>query len=205
MEKARLVKGDLPGDLFEDFKHRGELAMDCEMMGLNPIRDRLCVVQIAADDGPCALLQVNENLAYPNLKSLLENENVAKIFHYARLDCVFLRMRLGIQVKNIVCTKIMSRLVRTYTDRHSLKELVRELIGDKLDKSNQTSDWGREDLTADQLYYAEMDVRHLFAAKRKLVEMLNREDRHDLAMKTLAFLPVLVELDSQGYESIFEH
>lgn len=205
MEKAKLVKGDLPQDIFEDFSRRSELAMDCEMMGLNPVRDRLCVIQIATDRGPCVLLQVDESLEYPNFKAVMENPNVAKIFHYARMDCLFINQRLNINVKNAVCTKIMSRLARTYTDKHGLKELVREMIGDSMDKSNQSSDWGREQLTDNQLFYAEMDVRYLFELKSILTDMLTRENRYHLAVEAFKFLPTRVELDILGYSDIFEH
>lgn len=204
MSKARLIQGDLPSDLATEFGTDLELAIDCEMMGLNPRRDRLCVVQIGGRNAR-AIVQIRENTPYPALKSLFENEKIQKIFHFARMDCVFLQERLNISVRNIFCTKIASRLARTYTDRHGLKELVREICGETMDKTNQTSDWGREVLTDDQVFYAEGDVKYLFEIKKRLVEMLHREGRHDLALEAMAFLPTRVRLDRLGYGDIFEH
>ena len=130
MKKAVLVKGDLPESMVQELSQCEELGVDCEMMGLNPFRDRLCLVQIGAENGPSALLQVDEKSGAPGLKSLLEDEKVRKIFHYARMDCLFLKVRLNIEACNIYCTKLSSRLVRTYTDKHGLKELVRLLRAD---------------------------------------------------------------------------
>ena len=205
MKKARLVQGDLPEDIYQEFLKCQELALDCEMMGLNPFRDRLCVVQIAAENGSCALIQVDEKTEYSNLKSILENSDINKIFHYARMDCLFLKMRLNLSVNNICCTKIMSKLVRTYTEKHGLKELVRELAGEQMDKANQTSYWGRENLTDNQLFYAQNDVKYLFKLKHELAIMLERENRLHLANEAFKFLPLRVELDSMGYGDIFEH
>jgi len=205
MNKGRLIKGDLPEEILADFNSRRELSLDCEMMGLKPRRDRLCVVQIAAEDGPCAIMQIDEKESYPRLRSVLENPEVQKIFHFARMDTLFLLVRLKIDVKNVFCTKIASKIARTYTDRHGLKELVREIAGETMDKSNQTSDWGKETLSDDQVFYAEQDVRYLFAIKRKLVEMLEREHRMLLAQETFAYLPTRVKLDGLGYEDILDH
>ena len=205
MGKAQLVKGDLPDEIFNDFSGRQELAVDCEMMGLNPHRDRLCVIQIKAEQGVCALVQVDESLPYPNLRAVMKNPDVLKIFHFGRMDLLFLRARLNMEVNGIYCTKIASKLARTYTDKHGLKELVRVICGENLDKTNQTSDWGRENLTADQLFYAENDVKFLFKIRRELEAMLEREKRAHLARAAIEYLPSLVELDMLGYESIFEH
>jgi len=205
MARARLVKQDLPDDIFEEFRGRTELALDCEMMGLNPVRDRLCVVQIAAEKGNCALIQVDEKAGAPRLKTLMENRDIQKIFHFARMDCLYLKTRLGIDVLNIYCTKIASKLARTYTDRHGLKELVREFAGEQMDKSSQSSDWGKEKLTEEQLAYAQDDVKYLFQLKRSLSEILAREGRMDFALRAFEFLPVRIELDRLGYSDIFEH
>lgn len=205
MRKARLVQGDLPEEALRELSGQPEIALDCEMMGLNPIRDRLCVVQISAPGGPCYLLQIDERLEYPNLREVLESEKIIKIFHFARLDCLFLRRRLNIIVRNIFCTKIASKIARTFTDKHGLKELVREIVGVNMDKSNQTSDWGRKELKADQILYAEEDVKHLFKLKEHLSHILKREDYHRLARDIMHFLPVLVEMDACGFSDVFEH
>lgn len=205
MKKARLLKGDLPEEALQELSGQAEIALDCEMMGLNPIRDRLCVVQISGPGGPCYLLQIDEQLEYRNLREVLENEKTIKIFHFARLDCLFLRTRLNIIVRNIFCTKIASKLARTFSDKHGLKELVKEIIGVNMDKSNQTSDWGRRELKADQILYAEEDVKYLFKLKEHLSHILKREDYHRLAGDIMLFLPVLVEMDARGFTDIFEH
>ena len=172
MSRARLVQKDLPDDLFDALKNQTELGVDCEMMGLNPWRDRLCLIQIAAENGPCALVQVDENEPPARIQQLFENPAIQKIFHFARLDCLFLRMRVNIQIQNVFCTKIASRLGRTYTDRHGLKEVVREFTGETLDKQITSSDWGSNKLTDDQLHYAASDVIYLFAVKRGLTEII---------------------------------
>ena len=205
MKKPVLIKEDIPEEIFNDFSNRTELSLDCEMMGLNPHRDRLCVIQIAAENGTCILMQIDEKLKYTNLKLLLENEKVQKIFHFARMDCLFIKARLKINVKNIFCTKIASKVGRTFTDRHGLKELVRVIIGEAMDKGQQTSDWGRETLTSDQLHYAALDVKYLFAIKREMLNILSRENRLSLVEEAIRFLPTLVELDRLGYENIFDH
>ena len=204
MSKARLLQGDIPPDLLNQFSADAELAIDCEMMGLNPRRDRLCVVQMAGKTAR-AIVQIDEKTPYPGLKSLFENAKIQKIFHFARMDCLFLQERLGITVANIFCTKVASRIARTYTDRHGLKELVREICGETMDKTNQTSDWGREVLTDDQVFYAEGDVKYLFDIKNRLIEMLRREARLDLALQAMAFLPTRVSMDRLGFGDIFEH
>ncbi len=205
MSRARLVQKDLPDDLYEALKKQTELGVDCEMMGLNPWRDRLCLIQVASEDGTCALVQVDESSPPDRIRELFENPSIQKIFHFARLDCLFLRMRTNIQIKNVFCTKIASRLGRTYTDRHGLKEVVREFTGETLDKQITSSDWGSNRLTDDQLNYAASDVIYLFPVKRGLLEIINREGRADLLQASLDYLPYRVELDRLGYESIFQH
>ncbi|MCB1322998.1 MAG: ribonuclease D [Leptospiraceae bacterium] len=176
------------------------------MMGLNPNRDRLCIVQIMVEKGPCVLVQVDESAGAPEMRALFENPDIIKIFHYARTDLLFLKMRLGIDTRNVYCTKIASRLARTYTDRHGLKELVREIIGESMDKSLQSSDWGREKLTEEQVTYAAYDVAYLFQIKRELEKMLVREQRRELATRLFDFLPVRLELDRHGFAlDLFEH
>jgi ribonuclease D len=206
MQRALLVKQDIPNDLYEEFLSASELAVDCEMMGLNPYRDRLCLIQVAKEHGSCALVQIDESHPPLLLKQLLENEKILKIFHYARADCTFLQLRLQIHVKNIYCTKVASRIARTYTDRHGLKELVKEFTGDNLDKSITTTDWGRPDLTDDQMLYAQGDVIYLFHLRRVLDSMLQREKRDDILAKALRFLPDRIEMDIRGFgDDIFSH
>ncbi|MCB1137819.1 MAG: ribonuclease D [Leptospiraceae bacterium] len=205
MGRARLVQKDIPDDIFQVLRTQKELAVDCEMMGLNPWRDRLCLVQIAAEEGTCVLIQIDENEPPERIRELFEDSSIQKIFHFARLDCLFLRMRLNIQIQNVFCTKIASRLGRTYTDRHGLKEVVREFTGETLDKQITSSDWGSNKLTDEQLNYAASDVIYLFAVKRSLLNILNREGRAELLEASLNYLPHRIELDRLGYESIFQH
>lgn len=205
MQKPIVLKADLTPAIADDFRQRSELGVDCEMMGLNPYRDRLCVVQIASERGPCAIVQIDEAAGAPLLKEVMESKTSAKIFHYARMDIMFLYKRVGIDVQNVFCTKIASRLARTYTDRHGLKDVVREMAGETMDKTSQSSDWGRETLSEDQVTYAADDVRYLFEIKRRLTEILRREKRIHLAESAFAFLPTRRELDLLGYEDIFTH
>ena len=200
-----VVQGDLSQELKSELASHSELAIDCEMMGLNPMRDRLCVVQIAAEKGPCVLVQIGDSKQASLLQELMENESITKIFHFARMDIFFLFYRLGIEVHNLYCTKIASRLARTYTERHGLRELVREFTGENLDKVYQSSDWGAEELSPEQVRYAAGDVIYLFEIRRRLTTMLIREKRKELYDKLLAFLPVQRELDCLGYKHIFEH
>lgn len=200
-----LVQGDLPEQAARDMAASGEVGLDCEMMGLNPVRDRLCTVQITSEGATPYVIQVAEAQGAPNLKNLLENEAVVKIFHFARIDIRYIKERLGIDTRNIFCTKIASKLARTYTDRHGLKELVREFIGDQLDKTNQSSDWGRAELSPEQLRYAADDVVYLFRLKKVLSDMLQREGRLQLAQAAFQFLPTLIELDRLGYDHILDH
>ncbi len=205
MSRPQVLQGDLTEEIAAEFSTRSELSVDCEMMGLNPWRDRLCVIQIMAEKGSVVLVQVDEQAGAPRVKTLFENPAINKIFHFARMDIFFLQKRLGIDVQGIFCTKIASRLGRTYTDRHGLKEVIRELTGEVIDKTNQSSDWGRVELTPDQVYYAADDVRYLFELKRKLSEILVRENRMELAERCFEFLRTRRDLDLEGFGMIFEH
>jgi ribonuclease D len=202
--KIHLHKGDLPASL-----DLGSLvAIDTETLGLNPNRDRLCLAQLSAGDDVCHAVQFAAgNYAAPNLKKLLADPNVTKLFHFARFDIAMFRRYLGVEVKPVYCTKIASKLVRTYTDRHGLKDLVRELLGVELSKEQQSSDWGAPNLTEKQLAYAASDVAYLHQLKAILDTMLAREGRAHLAKACFEFLPVRAELDLDGWEEtdIFAH
>ena len=199
-----LHKGDLPKDVVFD----KSVAIDTETMGLQPARDRLCLVQLSAGDGSAHLVQIEkDNYDAPNLKALLTNKKVLKIFHFARFDLAVLKAYLGIECAPVYCTKIASKLTRTFTDRHGLREICKELLAVEISKQQQTSYWGAKDLTQEQLVYAASDVLHLHAIKEKLDSMLERENRADLAQKCFDFLPTRVELDLRGWSEadIFEH
>jgi ribonuclease D len=204
-----LHKHDLPEGL-----NLGPLvAIDTETMGLNPHRDRLCLVQLSAGDGTAHLVQIipaalgGKGADCPNLKALLTDGEVTKLFHFARFDIAALFNGLGIVTTPVICTKIASRLVRTYTDRHGLKDLAKDLAGVDLSKQQQTTDWGSADLTPEQLAYAASDVLHLHVIWQKLSALLIRENRAELAKACYAFLPNRAQLDLLGYESpdIFSH
>ena len=201
---VRLHRGDLP-----DLSRYGrEVAIDTETMGLHPHRDRLCVVQLSAGDGSADVVQIAKNQTdAPNLVKLLGDENVTKIFHYARFDVAVLKNRFGVVTGPIYCTKIASKLVRTYTDRHGLKDLVRELLGVDLSKQQQSSDWGGDKLSDAQLDYAASDVLYLHDLKRHLDRMLQREGRSALARQCFDFLATRCELDLLGWDEtdIFAH
>ena len=201
----RLHRGDLP-DLA---RYRvGAVAIDTETMGLDPRRDRLCVVQLSPGDGSADVVQMPpEAPAAPNLTKLLADANVLKIFHFARFDLGALSQAFGVMPGPVYCTKIASRLARTYSDKHGLKDLVRELLGVDLSKQQQLSDWGAADLTDSQVAYAASDVLHLHALKAKLDAMLAREGRQELAAACYRFLPDRVRLDLAGWaeEDIFAH
>lgn len=205
MKKTHLVEQDLTEELMQELSQASELGVDCEMMGLNPDRDRLCLVQVGKEGGPYVLVQIDEEAGAPRLAQLLTNRGIQKIFHYARMDAMFIQARLGIEVQNYFCTKLASRLVRTYTDRHGLKEIVREFTGEQLDKTVTSSYWGASKLSPEQLKYAEEDIKYLFKIKRKLEEMLVREKRMELYRECLAFLPVRIRMDRLGYEDVFMH
>jgi ribonuclease D len=201
----RLHRGDLP-DLSR--YGVGAIAIDTETMGLDPNRDRLCVVQLSPGDGSADVVQISPGaVAAPNLARLLTDGAVLKIFHFARFDLGVLQKRMGIMAGPVYCTKIASRLARTYTDKHGLKDLVREVLGVDLSKQQQLSDWGAEMLTDAQVAYAASDVLHLHALKEKLDTMLAREGRTDLAAACFRFLPDRVRLDLAGWaaEDIFAH
>jgi len=200
----RLHRGDLP-DLA---RYRKSVAIDTETLGLNPHRDRLCVVQLSPGDGTADVVQIAPGQTEaPNLKRLLADPAIVKIFHYARFDIAVLSNALGVMPAPLYCTKIASRLTRTYTDRHGLKDLVRELLGVDLSKQQQSSDWGAETLSEPQVAYAASDVLHLHALKEKLDVLLAREGRTDLAEACFRFLPDRARLDLLGWpeEDIFAH
>lgn len=184
------------------------VAIDTETMGLNPVRDRLCLMQLSAGDGDAHLVQFTDR-AYdaPNLKKLLADQSTDKLFHFARFDIAAIMAYLDVECGPVYCTKTASRLVRTFTDRHSLKELCRELIGVELSKQQQSSDWGAPVLSEDQKFYAASDVLYLHQLRDKLNEMLNREGRMELARACFAFLPVRAALDHEGWPDfdIFAH
>jgi len=183
------------------------IAVDTETMGLLPLRDRLCLVQIADDKGKVTVVRIAKGQTEaPNMKKLFEADNVVKIFHFARFDLATLRHYLGIMINPVFCTKIASKLVRTYTPRHGLKELVLQLEEVELDKSAQSSDWGNaENLSDAQLSYAANDVRYLVSIRRKLMEMLKREERLELAEDCFKCLPTIVQLDLLQFQGLFEH
>ncbi|MDJ0513786.1 MAG: ribonuclease D [Methyloceanibacter sp.] len=200
---VELFKGDLPKGRFA----AKAIAVDTETLGLNPHRDRLCLVQLSDGDGTAALVQISPGDDAPELKRLLADESVLKIFHFARFDVAVLKQYLGVETAPIYCTKIASKLARTYTDRHGLKDLCRELLGIELSKQQQSSDWGAETLSPEQLSYAASDVLYLHALKERLDEMLDREGRAGIARACFAFLPVRAELDLMGWSEmdIFAH
>lgn len=199
-----LHKNDLPANL-----NLGPIvAMDTETMGLNPQRDRLCLVQLSDGKGDAHLVQFAKGeYAAPNLKKLLTDANVTKLFHFARFDIASMMAYLGVMTGPVYCTKIASRLARTFTDRHGLKDLTRDLLGIEISKQQQSSDWGNAELSKEQLEYAASDVMHLHALKAKLDVMLLREGRKDVADACFAFLPVRAALDLAGWPEtdIFAH
>lgn len=200
----KLHKGDLPSGL----KLGASIAIDSETLGLKPHRDRLCLIQLSAGDGTAHLVQFAAgDYAAPNLKALLTDPGTLKIFHFARFDVAVIAKYLGITVAPIYCTKIASKLVRTYTDRHGLKDLAAEIIGLEMSKQQQSSDWGAGELTEQQLAYAASDVLHLHQIKAKLDVMLAREGRTHMADAAFRFLPVRAELDLAGFgdDDVFAH
>jgi ribonuclease D len=200
----RLHRGDLP-DLS---RYKDSVAIDTETMGLNPHRDRLCVVQLSNGDGTADVVQVPQgHRDAPNLKALLADPNILKIFHFARFDVAALCNTFGVMPQPVYCTKIASRLTRTYTDRHGLKDLVREVLNIDLSKQQQSSDWGSSTLSEAQLAYAASDVLHLHGLRERLDAMLAREGRTELARACFEFLPTRARLDLDGWEAedIFAH
>lgn len=201
-------RGDLPADL----KLGPIVAVDTETMGLNPVRDRLCLVQLSQGDGNCHLVQIPKaapgaRVEAPYLKALLEDPKVLKLFHFARFDLTALKVTLDIDCAPVYCTKIAAKLVRTFTDRHGLKDLCKELLGIDLSKQQQSSDWGAETLLPEQLKYAAADVLYLHQLKDKLDPVLEREGRRALAEACFGFLPARAALDRMGWDQpdIFEH
>jgi len=200
----RLHRGDLP-DLSA---YKGSVAIDTEAMGLDPHRDRLCVVQLSPGDGSADVVQIAaEQKHAPNIERLLADKSLLKIFHYARFDIGLLAASFGVMPEPVYCTKIASRLARTYTDKHGLKDLAREVLGIDLSKQQQLTDWGADDLTDAQVAYAATDVLHLHALKDRLDAMLAREGRSELAAACFRFLPDRARLDLAGWadEDIFSH
>lgn len=208
VENIQLIKDDLSDELLKTYSSKDLLSVDCEMMGLNPNRDRLCLIQMCNEDGTIALVKVENHSIKskaPNLKKLFEDDKVRKIFHFGRTDLAFLYQWLDIDLKNVFCTKAASKLVRTFTDRHSLKDLVRDLLNSEMDKSSQSTDWGAPELTREQIKYAAYDVVYLIPLYRKLIELLKRENRLEIAEEACRFLPTLSKLDIWGYEDFFAH
>ena len=200
----RLHRGDLP----DISRYKGAVAIDTETMGLDVFRDRLCVVQLSPGDGSADVVQIPPHGAdAPNLKRLLADKSLLKIFHFARFDLGVLSRTFGVMPEPVYCTKIASRLARTYTDKHGLKDLVREVLGQDLSKQQQSSDWGAAELSDAQIAYAAADVTHLHALKDRLDAMLVREGREQLAAACFRFLPDRVRLDLAGFaaEDIFAH
>ena len=204
----RLHRGDLP-DLS---RYTGAVAIDTETMGLDPARDRLCLVQLSPGDGSADVVQIplhDQGTPHfaPNLKRLLADTRLLKIFHFARFDLATLSKTFGVMPEPVYCTKIASRLARTYTDKHGLKDLVREVLGHELSKQQQSSDWGAAELSDAQISYAAADVIYLHALRERLDAMLAREGREGLAAACFRFLPDRVRLDLAGFaaEDIFAH
>ncbi|MGH7055309.1 MAG: ribonuclease D [Stellaceae bacterium] len=199
-----LHRGDLPAGI--DFG--SVVAIDTETMGLDPHRDRLCLVQLSAGDGEAHLVQLSQDgYAAPRLKRLLADPDIIKLFHFARFDLAMLDHYLGVMAAPIYCTKIASRLARTFTDRHGLRDLCKDLLGIDLSKQQQSSDWGAPELSEEQLRYAAADVLHLHALRSRLDAILLREGRTDLARACFSFLPHRVRLDLGGWaeQDIFAH
>lgn len=203
MNKITLHKGDLPAGMsFGD-----TIAVDTEAMGLNPVRDALCVVQLSSGDGTAHVVQLDRDFNCPNLKALMANPKVLKIFHFARFDVAMMKRWLGIDCAPIWCTKIASKLARTYTDRHGLKDVSKEIAGVDMSKAQQSSDWGADTLSDAQLQYAASDVLHLHKIMDGLAAMLAREGRAELAQACFDFLPMRAQLDLEGWgeTDIFAH
>ena len=198
---------DINTDLYNLYKNSSYLAVDTEAMGLIHGRDRLCLIQICNESNLTACIKIErDNSDSPNIKKLFEDNKIMKIFHYARFDVAALQCNLAINTRNIFCTKIASKLARTYTNKHGLKDLINELIGIELDKSSQSSDWGSsENLTNNQINYAANDVRYLIEAMHKLRVILEREGRYELAKKCFNTIPVHSELDILKFVNIFDH
>ncbi|MGQ4648496.1 ribonuclease H-like domain-containing protein [Lyngbya aestuarii] len=207
MKDFQVCDRDLPESLSLEYLKAEAIAVDTETMGLIYQRDRLCLVQLCDPQGHVSVVRIAKGQTEaPNLKRLFEAPDVVKVFHFARFDLAMLQQNLDIQVRPIFCTKIASKLARTYTNRHGLKELVLELEQIELDKTAQSSDWGNaSNLSDKQLQYAANDVNYLLSLRQKLIKMLQREERWELAQRCFEALPVIVDLDLVHYRDIFEH
>ncbi|MBD2085755.1 ribonuclease H-like domain-containing protein [Trichocoleus sp. ST-U3] len=207
MEDFQVCDRDLSEEILSQYLQESAIAVDTETMGLIPQRDRLCLVQLCDAQNRVTVVRIAKGqIDAPKLKQLMEAPNVLKLFHFARFDVAQLRQNLGIYVTPIFCTKIASKLARTYTSRHGLKELVQELEKVELDKTAQSSDWGNAaNLSEEQLRYAANDVRYLLSVRQKLIAMLQREGRWEVAQQCFECLPTIVNLDLLQYKDIFEH
>lgn len=207
MENFEVCDHDIPPTLLDRYLRSDAIAVDTETMGLNPWRDRLCLIQLSDAEGYVSAIRVARGQTVaPHLQQLLEAQNITKIFHFARFDLATLQHHLGIVTTPVFCTKIASKIARTYSPRHGLKSLVQELEGIELDKTQQSSDWGNvAALSDEQLSYAANDVRYLHSLRDKLTDMLKREERWQIMQQCLTCLPTFVELDLMQYSGIFEH
>jgi ribonuclease D len=204
-QKPLLYDTDLPDDIFKKYMTKSVIAIDTETRGLNVHRDRLCLIQLCDEDGLVAFVRFTGQPA-PNLKKLMESPDVVKLFHFGRFDIAVMKHYMGVDIRPVFCTKIASKLVRTYTDRHSLKDVCLELLGLEMDKTNQSSDWARTDLSDSQLEYAANDVRVLIPLYRKFQALLEREKLSELANRLFEFLPTICELDLRGWDqNIYSH
>jgi len=206
-EGISFCHNDLTEELFNKYKSSKYLAVDTEAMGLYHGRDRLCLIQICDESNLTSCIKIDiESRKAAKIQNLLEDQKIMKIFHYARFDVAALKCNLKIETQNIFCTKIASKLARTYTNKHGLKDLINELLGIELDKSSQSSDWGSEEnLSQDQINYAANDVKYLIQAMKKLTLILKREKRYDIAQKCFTVIPIHSELDINHFINIFEH
>lgn len=207
LDNFQVCDQDLPNEILDRYLQGDAIAVDTETMGLIPQRDRLCLVQLCDATGFVTAIRIAKGQTEaPNLKQLMEAENITKVFHFARFDVGQLRHTFGIETNPIFCTKIASKLARTYTSSHGLKALVLELMGVELDKTSQSSDWGNAAQLSDaQLSYAANDVRYLLPVKTKLIEMLKREERWQLAEDCWNCIPIFVSLDLNYYKDVFDH
>ena len=207
MDNFEVCDRDITPALLEQYMQAEAIAVDTETMGLNPWRDRLCLIQLCDPKGYVSAVRIARGQTEaPHLKQLLEAQTIIKIFHFARFDLATLQHHLGIVTAPVFCTKIASKIARTYSPSHGLKSLVKELEGIELDKSQQSSDWGNvEALSEEQLSYAANDVRYLHSLRNRLTDMLKREERWELVQQCLACLPTFVELDLKQHSNVFEH
>jgi ribonuclease D len=204
-QKPLLFDTDLPDDIFQKYMKKSVIAIDTETRGLNVHRDRLCLIQLCDEDGLVAFVRFTGQPA-PNLKKLLESPQVTKLFHFGRFDIAVMKHYMGVDIRPVWCTKIASKLIRTYTDRHSLKDLCLELLGMEMDKTNQSSDWARTDLSDSQLEYAANDVRVLIPLQQRFIQLLERENMTEFANRLFEFLPTICELDLRGWDqNIYSH